>query len=188
MRKLQLRHIAQRDARADQAQGETSTALIRRMPAATGSSRTISWPIWQVHVAAIVFAMENRLVTGAMRHYRCVMDVMIRRASNRDREIAFQIVDRALRDYGLEAVLERADRDLSDLAQHYDARGGGFELIELGGEAVGVVGWRPAGDGVFELKKLYLLASARGQGLGRHAAARVIERARASGARAVVLE
>src|SRR5213078_4943832 len=116
------------------------------------------------------------------------MDVTFRRASNRDREIAFQIVDRALRDYGLHAVLAAADRDLSDLEQHYDARGGGFELIEVNGDAVGVVGWRPAGDGVFELKKLYLLSGARGHGLGQRAVARVIERARTAGAHAIVLE
>jgi putative acetyltransferase len=121
-------------------------------------------------------------------HYVVAMDVTFRRASNRDCKIAFQIVDRALRDYGLEAVLERADRDLTDLELHYDARGGGFELIEADGEPVGVLGWRPAGDGVFELKKLYLLSSARGHGLGRRAVARVIERARAAGARAIVLE
>jgi GNAT superfamily N-acetyltransferase len=116
------------------------------------------------------------------------MDVTFRRASGRDGEAALQVVDRALRDYGMSVLPETSDRDLADIEQHYDARGGCFEIIELGGEVVGVLGWRPAGEGVFELKKLYLASSARGHGLGRRAVARVIEAARAAGARAIVLE
>jgi len=116
------------------------------------------------------------------------MDVAFRRATRRDSAAALQVVDRALHDYGMAALPETSDRDLADLEQHYDARGGCFELLELGGEVVGVLGWRPAGDGVIELKKLYLLAAARGRGLGRRAVARVIDAARAAGARAIVLE
>jgi len=117
------------------------------------------------------------------------MDVQFRRATNADCAIVQQVVDDALRAYGLDLVLEAGDVDLSDLEHHYDARGGGFELIEgPGGEVLGVLGWRPAGDGVVELKKLYLVAGARGQGLGYRALRRVVEVARAAGARAIVLE
>ena len=116
------------------------------------------------------------------------MDIVFRRATRGDSPIAVQLVDRALRDYGLYAVPDAGDIDLTDLEQHYHARGGCFELIEAGGEVVGVVGWRPAGDGVIELKKLYLTSSARGHGLGRRAVERVIEAARVAGARAIVLE
>jgi putative acetyltransferase len=116
------------------------------------------------------------------------MDIVFRRATRGDSAAAMQLVDRALRDYGLCAVPDAGDLDLTDLEQHYDARGGCFELIEAGGEVVGVIGWRPAGGGVIELKKLYLAASARGSGLGRRAVERVIEAARAAGARAIVLE
>jgi GNAT superfamily N-acetyltransferase len=116
------------------------------------------------------------------------MDVVFRRATRGDSAAAMQLVDRALRDYGLYAVPDAGDIDLTDLEQHYDARGGCFELIEAGSEVIGVVGWRPAGDGVIELKKLYLASSARGHGLGRRAIERVIAAARAAGARAIVLE
>jgi GNAT superfamily N-acetyltransferase len=116
------------------------------------------------------------------------VDVTFRRATNRDLEAAQQVVDRALRDYGLHVLLDSSDVDLTDLEQHYDARGGCFELMEVAGEVIGVLGWRPAGDGVVELKKLYLLSGARGHGLGRRAVARMIEGARAAGARAIVLE
>ena len=116
------------------------------------------------------------------------MDIVFRRATRGDSAAALQLVDRALRDYGLYAVPDAGDIDLTDPEQHYDARGGCFELIEIGGEIVGVIGWRPAGDGVIELKKLYLAASARGHGLGRRAVERVIAAARATGAHAIVLE
>lgn len=116
------------------------------------------------------------------------MEVTFRRATRGDSPAALQLVDRALREYGLYAVPEAGDIDLTDLEQHYDARGGCFELIEAGEEVIGVVGWRPAGGGVMELKKLYLASSARGLGLGRRAVERVIAAARAAGARAIVLE
>jgi putative acetyltransferase len=134
--------------------------------------------------------------------------VTFRRATNADVSAVQQLVDRALRDYGLSLVLDAGDIDLSDLEHHYDARGGRFELLESDGALLGVVGWRPAaatiaaaataatttttttgvpGD-VIELKKLYLAGAARGQGLGRQAVMRVIDAARARGARAIVLE
>lgn len=114
-------------------------------------------------------------------------DITFRRATNRDRALVVRIVDSALREYGL--GLLPSDVDLTDLEWHYDARGGRLELLESPmGEVLGVVGWRAAGDGVVELKKLYLEPTARGRGLGRLALARVVEAARAAGARAVVLE
>jgi len=127
------------------------------------------------------------------------MEIAFRRATRGDSPAAMQLVDRALRDYGLYAVPEAGDIDLTDLEQHYDARGGCFELIEIGGALVGVVGWRPVGPagggvvggvagGVIELKKLYLAAGARGHGLGRRAIERVIAAARSACARAIVLE
>lgn len=119
------------------------------------------------------------------------MEIAFRRATRADSAAAMELVDRALRDYGLWAVPEGGDIDLTDVEQHYDARGGCFELIERGGELLGVIGWRPAGgagSGVIELKKLYLAAGARGHGLGRRAIERVIAAARAAGAHAIVLE
>lgn len=117
------------------------------------------------------------------------MDVTFRRATNRDRAAAARVVDEALREYGLHVLPDSSDVDLTDLEAHYDARGGRFELLEgADGEALGVLGWRPAGDprdGVVELKKLYLAPAARGRGLGRRALERAVGAAQAAGARAV---
>lgn len=116
-------------------------------------------------------------------------DVLFCRATNRDERIATRIVDSALQEYGLGVMPATCDVDLTDIERHYDARGGRFELLrDAAGSALGVVGWRDAGDGVVELKKLYLVPAARGLGLGQRALARVVDAARATGARAVVLE
>jgi GNAT superfamily N-acetyltransferase len=88
----------------------------------------------------------------------------------------------------VEVTFRRAT-NLTDLERHYDARGGRFEILEgPGGEPLGVVGWRLAGPEMCELKKLYLVAAARGRGLGRLAIERVVTAARGLGCRSVVLE
>jgi GNAT superfamily N-acetyltransferase len=113
-----------------------------------------------------------------------------RRATNADCAVAQDIVHEALGDHGLGILLDTSDKDLRDLEGHYDARGGAFELIFVAGrdEPIGVLGWRPGADGTVELKKVYLRRSARGLGVGKIAVERVIDRARAMGVSAVVLE
>lgn len=118
------------------------------------------------------------------------MEITFLRATNRDLEVVHRLVDAALREHeGLELLLHSSDADLADIELNYHARGGNFELlVDPGGRVAGVLGWRPAEDGVIELKKLYLAAAARGQGLGRLALERLVAEARALGARAIVLE
>jgi putative acetyltransferase len=116
-------------------------------------------------------------------------NVIFRRATNRDREVAQRIVDGALREHGLGVVLDAGDVDLTDLERHYEERGGRFEIIEEpDGTPLGVVGWRLASAEQCELKKLYLVSAARGLGLGRLAIDRVVAAARSLGCRSVVLE
>lgn len=121
-------------------------------------------------------------------------NVQFRRATNADCATAQRIVGDALGEHGMDLLLETSDKDLLDIEAHYDARGGGFEIIELVDKAtdrtmpVGVLGWRPGGKGTLELKKVYLARAARGRQLGRLAVERVIARARAEGYDAVVLE
>ena len=116
--------------------------------------------------------------------------IEFRRATNADCAVAQDIVHEALSDHGLGILLDTSDKDLRDLEGHYDVRGGAFELIFVAGrdDPIGVLGWRPGVDGTVELKKVYLRRSARGLGAGRIAVERVIDRARAMGASAVVLE
>lgn len=116
------------------------------------------------------------------------MEPRFRRASNQDLALVQHIVDEALREHGLGVLLDSSDVDLTDIERHYDQRGGTFEIIETDGGALGVLGWRPTETGLCELKKLYLVAAARGRGVGRQALERVVAAARALGCLAVVLE
>jgi putative acetyltransferase len=116
--------------------------------------------------------------------------IIFRRATNADCATAQAIVREALAEHGLDLLLDSSDKDLLDLEAHYDARGGALELIHVVGreQPVGVLSWRPGAGDTLELKKVYLLRSTRGLGVGRRAVQRVIDRARAMGSRAVVLE
>jgi len=128
------------------------------------------------------------LVRGRGPSHRSSGDVIFRRATNRDCAAAQRVVDGALREYNLHAILDGGDVDLTDIETYYDERRGQFELIEDGGgEVLGVLAWKSTA-GVVELKKLYLVPAARGRGIGRRALARVVDAARGAGARAVVLE
>ena len=135
-------------------------------------------------------AVVVRMASAARRALGRTPAIEFRRATNADCAVAQDIVDEALGDHGLGILIETSDKDLLDLEGHYDARGGAFELIFVAGreEPIGVLGWRPGMDGTVELKKVYLRRSARGLGVGRVAVDRVIDRARAIGASAVVLE
>ena len=121
---------------------------------------------------------------------RLTANLEFRRASNADCLAAQDIVREALGDHGLGLLLDTSDKDLRDLEANYDARGGAFELIFIAAsdEPIGVLGWRPGVDGTVELKKIYLLRSARGLGVGRVAVQRTIDKARELGSNAVVLE
>jgi GNAT superfamily N-acetyltransferase len=131
-----------------------------------------------------------KVAAAACRALGLRPSIEFRRATNADSAVAQDIVREALGDHGLGLLLDTSDKDLRDLEAHYDARGGAFELIFVEGrdEPIGVLGWRPGMDGTVELKKVYLRRSARGLGVGGVAVARVIDRARTMGARAVVLE
>ena len=131
----------------------------------------------------------SSFVNGLDSTRRSPTDVVFRRATNRDCAAAQRVVDGTLREYGLHAILDGTDVDLTDIEAYYDARGGHFELLEdANGDVLGVLAWKSGGDGVIELKKLYLVPAARGRGLGRVALSRVVDGARAEGARTIVLE
>lgn len=99
------------------------------------------------------------------------------------------VVFGVLAEFGLAADPGSYDADLFDIDGSYFARGGWFEVAEaVDGRIVGTAGLVPKGDGVVELKKMYLRSEVRGRGLGRLLLERAVERARRMGCRRVVLD
>ena len=84
-----------------------------------------------------------------------------------DREAAAALIGQVLTDYGLGWEPEGADIDVVQVDQHY--QDGEFWVVEQAGTVVGTAAYYPIerGEQAVEIRKMYLLPVARGQGLGR---------------------
>jgi len=78
---------------------------------------------------------------------------------------------------GVDLSFQGFDQELAALPGGYDV----VLVARIGGEVAGCVGVRPLGEGVCEMKRLYVRPSARGTGLGRALAEAAIARARELG-------
>ena len=88
---------------------------------------------------------------------------IIRPATNADREKVRALIFAVLDEYGLDPAPKTTDKDLDDLEGFY--AGGAFVVLETSeGDIIGTVGLLPLGDGVVELRKMYLKPAARGRG------------------------
>lgn len=99
-------------------------------------------------------------------------DFLIRDWVAGDRELAAGVVKTVLEEYGLgwEASCGNcSDQDAVEVEKYYQQTGGEFWVVETGGTIVGTGGYHPIarGNNAVEIRKMYLLPTARGQGLGR---------------------
>ena len=114
---------------------------------------------------------------------------LVRVARPADFDAIRRIVATVLAEYGLACSPADADRDLVDIHASYFARGGLFDVaVDAAGGVVGCCGVYPIDPGTCELRKMYLLDSARGQGLGARLLRRAIAFARGQGFRRIELE
>jgi len=89
-----------------------------------------------------------------------------------DRQAAASVVKTVLEEYGLSWEVNCAgcsDQDVVEIEKYYQQTGGEFWVAECQGQIVGTGGYYPIsrGDNAVEIRKMYLLPAARGQGLGR---------------------
>lgn len=96
-------------------------------------------------------------------------DFQIRPWQPSDRQPAAEVIRAVLAEYGLAWEPDGADCDVLEIEQFYQQSGGAFWLVEREGAIVGTAGYYPTqrGQQAVELRKMYLLPAARGQGLGR---------------------
>ena len=114
----------------------------------------------------------------------------IRLASNDDLPAIRAVLLSVRREFGVLDETGASDNDLDDLEEKYFRRGGVFEVIEEepAKRIVGCAGLYPLSPSRAELCKMYILESARGQGLGRRLLEDVLAAARCNGFAEVWLE
>lgn len=96
-------------------------------------------------------------------------DFVIRDWEAGDCAPAAAIISSVLAEYGLDWEPAAADRDVLEVEACYLQPGGEFWVIERQNQLVGTGGYYPVkrGQKAVEIRKMYLLPSVRGQGLGK---------------------
>jgi putative acetyltransferase len=118
-----------------------------------------------------------------------INEMVIRCASNHDRERVVAHVFDILSEYGLPPDPDSKDSDLNNLERNYIHSGGVFELIEdKEGNLLGTYGLYPLDKDTCELRKMYFVPQVRGRGLGWQVLERAVEHARRLGFKSIVLE
>jgi putative acetyltransferase len=103
-----------------------------------------------------------------MRKY--YQDFLIRNWEIGDRTRAASVVSYVLSEYGLGWEPQGADKDVLQVEEFYLVTGGEFWVIEHQNQLVGTGAYYPTqrGQNAVEIRKMYLLSSVRGLGLGRY--------------------
>ena len=113
----------------------------------------------------------------------------LRPATNADCASVQSLVFGILAEYDLQAAPDTTDVDLFDLEGHYQAQGGSFDVVtDQEGQIIASVGLQPHEPGICELRKMYVLPTHRGHGIGRMLLAHAINKARDLGFTEIRLE
>jgi putative acetyltransferase len=96
-------------------------------------------------------------------------DYLIRDWEMRDRTAAAEVIHQVLTEYSLGWEPDGADRDVLEVETCYLKTDGEFWVVEYDEQIVGTAAYYPIqrGEQAAEIRKMYLLPSVRGQGLGQ---------------------
>ncbi|HYW19694.1 MAG TPA: GNAT family N-acetyltransferase [Nodularia sp. (in: cyanobacteria)] len=103
-----------------------------------------------------------------MKNY--YQDFLIRNWEIGDRTRAASVISYVLSEYGLGWEPQGADKDVLQVEEFYLKTGGEFWVIEHQNQLVGTGAYYPIkrGKKAVEIRKMYLLSSVRGLGLGKY--------------------
>lgn len=114
---------------------------------------------------------------------------VLRAATNDDANAVRALIFDILREFNLTPDPTGVDSDLNDIEATYFKTGGRFDvLIDTSGRVIGSVGLHRSGERTVELRKMYLHASARGNGFGTRLLDHALIEARRLGCTRMTLE
>jgi GNAT superfamily N-acetyltransferase len=119
----------------------------------------------------------------------CPPSVTIREAAANDVPAVVTLVRQVLLEFGLQfGTGSETDAQLAGLPHSYTVHGGAFWIALVNGSLLGTCGVFPIDESTFELRKMYLLQGARGQGIGKQLLAVATAFCEARGGRRLVLD
>ena len=112
----------------------------------------------------------------------------LRPATNADAASIKSLVVSILKEYSLSTCASPTDADLDDIENNYAGNRGYFAVVEEAGRIVATVGVYRISADTCELRKMYAVPAARGQGLGKYLVQLAFSKAREIGYKRMVLE